>query len=58
METELINTGQEDVLADIQIAKSRFLEDKQQLRRILNDPKATHRAITEALRTDAELNAS
>lgn len=28
------------------------------LRRILDDPKASHRALTEAIRTDAELNAS
>jgi hypothetical protein len=35
-----------------------FLEDKKILRRILDDPKASHRALIEATRTDAELNAS
>ena len=58
IKTELINIRQEEVLVDIQIAKSRFLENKQMLRRILDDPKASHRALIEAIRTDAELNAS
>lgn len=58
IKTELINTRQEEVLADIQIAKSRFLEDKKILRRILDDPKESHRALTDAIRIDAELNVS
>ena len=51
-------TISEIISSDSPPAKSRFLEDKKILRRILDDPKATHRAITEAVRTDAELNVS
>ena len=49
VKTELINKRQEEVLVDIQIAKSRFLEDKKMLRRILDDPKASHGALIEAI---------
>jgi len=52
VKTELINTRREDVLADIQIAKSRLLEDKAQLR-ILDDPDVKYRDMIEAVRTDA-----
>jgi len=55
---ELLKARQDDILSEIYIAKSRFLEDKMQLRRILDDPGASHREITEAVRTDAELNLS
>jgi len=55
---ELLKARQDDILSEIYIAKSRFLEDKMQLRRVLDDPNASHREVTEAVRTDAELNLS
>src|SRR5215831_13059186 len=54
----LMNSRYEDVLSDIEIAKSRFLEDKAQLQRILDDPGAKHRDIIEAVAKDMELNLS
>jgi Bacterial regulatory proteins, luxR family len=58
VKSELLNIRQEEVLADIQIAKSRFLEAKKMLRKILDDAKASPRALIKAIRTDGELNAS